>query len=212
VDFDPAAVRHAYEAIATEYETTFTDELEHNEFDRSIVDAAIGSVPPGQVVLDVGCGPAQVSRRVLLGAARAVGIDLTPAMLAIARRHVPLLPLCCGDLLALPFREGVAAAAVAWYSLHNLPRTLLPLALTELRRVLRPGGVVVVATHAGRGDETIEQQRGGRPGAVTITYYEAEELTALAVEHGFTPTAFREREPLEHEHQVRKLYMTAIAC
>ena len=63
--FDPAAVQHAYEVIASDYETTFADELENNEFDRAVVDAAIASVPEGELVLDVGCGPAQVSRRVL---------------------------------------------------------------------------------------------------------------------------------------------------
>ena len=209
--FDAAAVQYAYDVIAPDYETTFTDELERNQFDRAIVDAAIALVPQGELVLDVGCGPAQVSRRALAGGARAAGVDLTPAMLAIARRQVPLVPLTCGDVLALPYRQGVAAAAIAWYSLHNLPRRLLPLALTELRRVVRPGSVVVIATHAGKGEETIEQVRSGRSENVTITYYEAEELSALAAEHGLTPTELRERPPLDHEHQVRKLYLTATA-
>jgi hypothetical protein len=72
--FDRAAVQLAYEAIAGQYETTFADELEVNEFDRAIVDAAIAGVHHRGVVLDVGCGPAQVSRRVLAAGAAAVGI------------------------------------------------------------------------------------------------------------------------------------------
>lgn len=129
--FDPAAVQHAYEALAGEYETKFADELEHNDFDRAFLDAAIGSIPRGEIMLDLGWGPAQVSKRVLAAGGAAVGIDLTPAMLAIARRHAPLLPLTGGDVLAMPFRQRIAAAAIAWYSLHNLPRLLMPLALTN---------------------------------------------------------------------------------
>lgn len=48
-----------------------------------------------------------------------------PALLAIARRQAPTLPSTCGDVLAVPYRRGDAAATIAWYSLHNLhgPRT-----------------------------------------------------------------------------------------
>lgn len=191
------------------YEATFTDELEDNDFDRSILDAALASIPSGELVLDVGCGPAQVSRWARAAGRAAVGIDLTPTMLAFARRHEPRLPLTCGDVLALPYKQSVAAAAIAWYSLHNLPRRLLPLALTELRRVVRPGGVAVIATHGGTGEEVIGQPRVGRSDTVTVTYYEADELTALAAECGLLPTRLQERPPLEHEHQVQKLYLTA---
>ena len=207
--FDPAAVQHAYEAIADDYEAKFGADLEDNEFDRAIVDAAIAPLSQGEIVLDVGCGPAQVSRRAVATGAVAVGVDLTPAMLAIAHRQLPLVPLTCADVRALPFGHEVAAAAIVWYSLHNLPRPLMPLALAELRRVLRPGGVAVIATHAGTGEETVERAHGDRSETVTITYYEGEELAALAAAHGLAPTDLQERPPLGHEHQVRKLYLTA---
>lgn len=207
--FDHAAVRHAYEAIASEYETRFADELEANDFDRAFLDAAIDAIPRADIVLDVGCGPARVGKRILAAGGSAVGIDLTPAMLAAARRQVPLLPLAGGDVLALPLRSDIAGAAVAWYALHNLPRSLVPLALAELRRVVRPGGVVVIATHAGSGEDVVEQDRDGRHETVTITYYEADELTALAVDCGLVPVVVQGRPPLDHEHPVPKLYLAA---
>jgi ubiquinone/menaquinone biosynthesis C-methylase UbiE len=138
-------------------------------------------------------------------------MDLTPAMLVIARRRAPLLPLTCGDVVAMPYRHGIAGAAIAWYSLHNLPRPLMPLALTELRRVLHPGGVAVIATHAGTGEETIERTWTERSETVTITYYEADELSTYAAECGLAPIDLQERPPLDNEHQVPKLYITATA-
>ena len=211
VTFDAAAVQHAYESIAVRYETTFADDLEVNEFDRAIVDAALSAVPRDAVVLDVGCGPGQVSQRALAAGAAAVGIDLTPAMLAVARRRAPTVPLTCGNLLALPYRPDSAAAIIAWFSLHNLPRRLMPSALMEIRRVLRLGGVAVIATHGGKGEEVIQQTSGDRSEIVTITYYGGDELFALAAAHGFTPAELRERPPLDHEHQVPKLYLSAHA-
>ena len=145
--FDPSAIQHAYEAIADAYDATFADELEANEFDRAIVDSAMAGVPQRGLVLDIGCGPAQVSRRTVAAGRTAIGTDLTPAMLRIARCRAPMLHLTCGDAMALPYRSGIASATVAWYSLHNLPRSLMPAALGEMRRVLRPGGTAVIATH-----------------------------------------------------------------
>jgi ubiquinone/menaquinone biosynthesis C-methylase UbiE len=212
VTFDPVVIRHAYEAIAGDYAEKFGDELEVNDFDRAIVDAAIAAVPPGEIVLDIGCGPAQVSTRAVAAGASAVGVDLTPAMLTTARRRAPRLPLTCGNVLALPYRDGAAAAAIAWYSLHHLPRSVLPRAVVELRRVLRTGGIVVIATHAGQGELAIEQQWEGRTETVIITYHEGEELAALVTASGFLSVEIRERPPLEHEHQARKLYLTATAA
>ncbi len=209
--FDPSAIQHAYEAAADAYDATFADELEANEFDGAIVDSAIAGVPQQGLVLDIGCGPAQVSRRIVAAGRTAIGVDLTPAMLAIARRGAPTLPLTCGDACALPYRSGVASATVAWYSLHNLPRSLVPAALTEMRRVLRPGGTALIATHAGQGEEHIWHPGRHGSGTVTITYYEADELIGLAKQHGLAPVELRERPPLAHERQAQKLYLTTRA-
>lgn len=48
-------------------------------------------------------------------------------------------------------------------------------------------------------------------GDQTITYHQAEELIGRAEEHGLAPVELQELPPLDHEHQVRKLYLTARA-
>ena len=52
---------------------------------------------------------------------------------------------------------------------------------------------------------------GDRPERMIITYYTADELNALATEQGLAPKELRQRPPLKHERQVRKLYLTATA-
>src|SRR5207245_4647627 len=117
-----------------DYAERFADDLDRNPFDGDVVRAAFGSLPSSSAVLDIGCGPAQLASRLAESGLSPVGLDLTPAMLAIARRRRPDLPLVCGDVLRLSLRSEHFAGAVAWYSLHNLPRELLSTALDEIRR------------------------------------------------------------------------------
>ena len=78
------------------------------------------------------------------GVEHAVGVDLLPDMLALAQvksrsqyidQHVTLIT---GDALTLPFPDNAFACATAGFSLRNMPD--LPLALSEMARVVRPGG------------------------------------------------------------------------
>ena len=78
------------------------------------------------------------------GVEHAVGVDLLPEMLAFAQlksrsqyisQHVTLIT---GDALSLPFPNNAFACATAGFSLRNMPD--LPQALTEMARVVRPGG------------------------------------------------------------------------
>jgi ubiquinone/menaquinone biosynthesis C-methylase UbiE len=211
VSFDARPVRHAYEDIADEYASKFAGEIATNEFDRSVIDDAVAKLGPAAVVIDLGCGPGQVACYLSARGWWPVGIDLTPAMLAIARERNEALPLVCGDLLGLPLRGAAADCIVAWYSLHNLPRTVLPEALSEIRRVLRPGGVLLIGTHGGRGEDVVEQAWKGQTETVVITYYEPDELADLFARYGFRVSSVRQRPPLDHEHQVTKLYVSADA-
>ncbi|MEK6710170.1 MAG: methyltransferase domain-containing protein [Nitrospinota bacterium] len=99
---------------------------------------------PGERVLDVGVGPGFLARELAeaagpSGALR--GIDLSPAMLELARRRLEGLPQASlqeGDALRLPFGEGEFDAAVSIQVYEYVED--VGAALAELHRVLRPGG------------------------------------------------------------------------
>ncbi|WP_034385493.1 methyltransferase domain-containing protein [Herbidospora cretacea] len=92
-------------------------------------------------VVDVGCGGGRAVHE--LGA-RAVGVDHDPATIAVARARYPGARFHVADAHTLPFPDGSLDGYRAERVLHTLDA---PRALAEARRVLRPGGRLVVAGH-----------------------------------------------------------------
>lgn len=106
---------------------------------------------PGQTVLDVGCGSGLLAMTLLDAGYAVRGIDASPAMIELARRHAPDGAF---DAVALPTRRrtgepgGVPAADAIVSTGHVLnyldSREDLALALAELAVALRPGGLLVI--------------------------------------------------------------------
>ena len=105
----------------------------------------------GQPVVEVGSGPGHVTAYLAEGGADATGIDLSPAMVAEARRRFPGPTFEVGDLrrLSRPATSSGWAAVLGWYSLIHLAASELPDAVAALARPLDPGGWLVLGLHAG---------------------------------------------------------------
>jgi len=93
----------------------------------------------GLTVLDAGCGSGRYLRELGARGARAIGMDLSRAMLARARETTTRITRA--DLRALPFDAMSIDLVVCGLALGDLAE--IELALTEIARVLRPGGRVI---------------------------------------------------------------------
>jgi ubiquinone/menaquinone biosynthesis C-methylase UbiE len=99
----------------------------------------------GDRLLDVGCGTGAAVRAAAHVVERAVGVDLSPKMLAEARERaagVPGVEFVEGDSEDLPFGDGDFTAVLCTTSLHHYPHP--EVAAREMARVLAPGGRVVI--------------------------------------------------------------------
>ena len=138
--FDPQAVRefeHAgWERATAHYASTFAEAT--RVFVGGLLDAA--RVGTGMRVLDLACGPGHVAAAAAERGALPVGLDFSPAMIALARAGHPDLRFEEGDAEALPFADGSFDAAVANFGVHHVAEPIR--ALHEANRVLRPGGRV----------------------------------------------------------------------
>ncbi|NES14351.1 MULTISPECIES: class I SAM-dependent methyltransferase [Micromonospora] len=133
-------------------------------------------------LLDLGCGPGRDLAYWAARGAAGVGLDLSAAMLRAARVRVAV-PLVQGDLLRLPFRAGVFGGVWCSASLLHLPKAAAPVALAEVRRVLRPGGPLLLSLQAG--DREGWEQWPGEEAARFFARYRPAEAEALLIAAGF---------------------------
>jgi ubiquinone/menaquinone biosynthesis C-methylase UbiE len=105
----------------------------------------------GDRVLDVGCGPGYFSRMLAQAVGpngSVVGIDASPEMIEYARRKARSLPYCrfqSGAAESLAFPDASYDVVVSSLMLHHLPDELRLQAVREMRRVLNPGGTLLLA-------------------------------------------------------------------
>ena len=149
-DVRDTRVRTSYDAIATAYADHLVDELPGLPFETWLLDRVIAEAA-GRPVVEVGSGPGHVTAYLADGGADATGLDLSPEMVAEARRRFPGRNFEVGDLrrLSRPATSSGWAGVLGWYSLIHLAATELPDAVAALVRPLAPGGWLVLGLHAG---------------------------------------------------------------
>ncbi|MFN0021122.1 MAG: class I SAM-dependent methyltransferase [Pirellulaceae bacterium] len=199
----------SYDAVADEYVRRIFDELQHKPFDRQLLDRFAASVREKGPVCDMGCGPGQVARYLHERGVEVCGVDLSPAMVERASGLTPEVEFRQGDMLALDIPDRTWAGVTAFYSLIHFPRTNLSRALGELRRVLKPGGLLLVSFHIG--DDTIHlDEWWGQQVCVDFHMFQSAEMAGCLTSAGFEIEEIIEREPYpDVEHQSRRSYIFA---
>lgn len=169
--------------------------------------AFVERVGSNALVLDAGCGGGRDLRSFQMAGLRPIGLDYSPALLAVARQHA-FVPLIVGDLRHLPFADAVFDGVWAAASLLHLKRDEVGEALGGLRRVLKPGALLFSSVKAGKGEE--RDQRGR-----WFTYYSAAEWQRVLEEAGFTEVVVhKDRESREQQvgEIVEVQWLSAFCC
>jgi SAM-dependent methyltransferase len=156
------------------------------ELIADLMETALGSPPtPPQtqrrtpeVIADIGCGTGHPTRTLArrFPAARLLAIDASTAMLTAARTHLQAqlaarahrITYLRADFHRLPLADGVCGAALAAFCLYHSPRPHQP--ISEIARVLAPGGTAVLVTKSADSYQELDQlltYTGLDPGATT---------------------------------------------
>jgi ubiquinone/menaquinone biosynthesis C-methylase UbiE len=140
MDDEIARARRYYDGFASTYERLRDGRSRYHDLIDDLEIELSAPYTHGRDVLEVGCGTGLLLRRFAVTARTAIGVDLSPAMVAIARERG--LDARVGDALALPFADESFDLVVSFKVLPHVPSLLR--ALREVARVLRPGGTAII--------------------------------------------------------------------
>ena len=148
---DVHATRAAYNTVAVDYAELLRNELHTKPYDRAMLGtfAELVLSSGGKAVADIGCGPGRITAHLRSLGLAAFGIDLSPEMVAVARRDHPSLQFSEGSMEALELADGTLDGIVAWYSIIHTPPARLPRVFGEFHRTLLDGGLLLLAFQAG---------------------------------------------------------------
>jgi len=140
----------------------------------------------GGPVADVGCGPGYVTGHLNDLGVDAFGIDLSPGMVAIARRDYPDLRFEVGTMTDLDLADESVAGVVAFWSVIHVPDHSVPGVFGQFRRVLRQGGSLLVGFHVGSGTRHTSEGYSGRAIGVDSHRRRPDQVAHWLREAGFT--------------------------
>jgi SAM-dependent methyltransferase len=113
---------------------------------RSLALRTIGSLAD-LTLLDVGCGTGTVSRHLVAEVRQLYGVDVSKEMIAIARDSVPGAHFEWYDGTVLPFDDNSVDVVITVCVLHHVSPPLRPDFISELHRVTRHNGLIVLFEH-----------------------------------------------------------------
>lgn len=206
---DDHGARGAYAVVAPRYAEEMLDELRRKPLDRALLDVFADRVRGRGRVADLGTGPGQVARYLHDRGVEVEGVDLSPAMLAVARAAHPTLRFAEGDLRALPYADGALAGATAFYAIVHLTADELSDACAELARALAPGAPLLLSFHLG--DERVHLDAWWeRPVQVDFFFHPRARVEEALRGAGFAVEACLERAPDPAvEHPTTRCYLLA---
>ncbi|MGV3733635.1 MAG: class I SAM-dependent methyltransferase [Microcella sp.] len=97
---------------------------------------------PGERVLDIAAGTGTSSVALAKSGAEVIALDFSAGMVEEGRKRHPDLTFVQGDAMKLPFADGEFDAVTISFGLRNVQQPKV--AIAEMRRVLKPGGRVVI--------------------------------------------------------------------
>lgn len=200
----------SYDCVAEEYVRRIYRELDGKPADRAVLDRFAERLRGRGTVCDMGCGPGHVARYLAGQGLDMIGVDLSPGMVAQAAALNPDIPFCVGNMMALEEPDGAWAGIAAFYSIIHIPREAVVAALTEMRRVLMPGGLLLLAFHLGD-EELHPTELWGHEIALDFYMFGSTEMVGYLERAGYAVEEAIEREPYapEVEYQSRRAYLLA---
>jgi SAM-dependent methyltransferase len=186
--------RESYDRMADEFARRFGDEYAQKPLEREVIERFAQRVAGKGRVMDLGCGPGQLAHFLHERGVDVFGVDLSPRMVEEARRANPGIEFQTGDMRKLDIEEGSLAGIAAMYCIIHIPREEVTDVLKGLRRLLRPGGMLLLVFQIGN-EVHHRDEWWGRPVSLDFTFFGSQEMARYLEDAGFDVEEVMERDP-----------------
>lgn len=204
-------LQESYDSAAQAYAEHLATELQCKPLDRHLLNRFAEAMQNRGAVADLGCGPGHVARYLHDQGVRIEGIDLSPQMVREASSRNPLMEFRVGDIGHLEAADGAYDGVVLFYSIVHLEASQLGPVLREVRRVLAPGGLLLVAFHIGDRSVHVDELFGA-PVSLDFHFFAVDTVIGALGSAGLLVMERVEREPYEGaEFPSRRCYILARA-
>ena len=202
-------VQASYDQVAVEYADKFKDEMDYKPFDRDCLDRLVREAGNLGPICDLGCGPGQIARYLHHKGVATLGVDLSSRMIEEAHILNPDIPFHQGDMLSLPDPDNSWGGIAAFYCIIHIPREKVVDALREMKRVIKPGGVLLLTFHIGTKIEHLDVW-WEKPINLDFAFYLPDEMETWLKTAGFEleETLLREPNP-QVEVETKRAYLFA---
>nr|WP_296070074.1 class I SAM-dependent methyltransferase [uncultured Actinoplanes sp.] len=180
--------RTSYDTVADSYADLLRDHLTSSPHERAILSwyADLVRTCGDGPVADVGCGTGRVTAYLETLRLDVFGLDLSPGMIAAARREHPRSRFGVASMTALPLPGDALAGLLAWWSLIHVPDEAVPGVLADFRRVLRPGAPLMLGFFTGDRTRLKTSGYGGHAMNVHVHHRPLARVADWSREAGFT--------------------------
>lgn len=204
-------VLHCYDQVAEDYAADRWGELSKKHLDTLLLKEFATVNKNKGLCADFGCGPGQTTRFLYdHGLTNIIGIDLSPAMVDVARKRSPDIKFETGDLLQIAYPPEHLGSAIAFYSIVHFTHDQIRRCFEEVNRVLKPGAEFLLSFH--EGDETMHYDKAhDKEVDIDLYFFKTDDIVALLHETDFNIFEAIERRPHEDANfQSRRAYIWAV--
>lgn len=195
---DELGVREAYDEVADSYADHIMSTEPEQKVDLAMIEHFASMLSGERRVLDAGCGAGRLLPVLASLSCLVEGVDLSPSMVSRAQRGQPSFTVRVGSMTHLPHPDASFDGYFSWYSTIHSRDEDMPRILDEAVRVLRPGGVLLVAFQSGHGTRDVSGAYRAFGHDVTLERYNRSpaQVAALLASAGLEEVARLERQPM----------------
>jgi SAM-dependent methyltransferase len=197
-----------YNQVADDYAAERSDELSNKPFDRLLLkEFASINIDKGPVA-DFGCGPGQTTKFLYdNGIKNVTGIDISPAMIGVARRLYPEIKFETGDILNVTYDSNYFGSGLAFYAIVHFTYDQIKTAFYEINRVLKSGGQFLFSFHVG--NEVVHFDKAHEKVVdIDLYFYETDKIIEVLHATGFKTIDVIERYPYpDVEYPTKRAYI-----